>query len=209
MKIEVLCHSSIRIEGEDKIIYLDPFRIKEERKDADVIFITHSHYDHFSEDDINKVKNDNTKILITNDLMDRTLELGFKEENITVVMPNNSYKVLDIEIKTIPAYNTNKEFHPKENNWVGYILTREGKSIYVAGDTDIIEENKDIKCDIALIPVGGTYTTDYKEAAELVNIINPKVVIPMHYAELVGTKEDATEFSKLVNSNIQVDIQIK
>lgn len=209
MKIEVLCHSSIRIEGEDKIIYLDPFRIKEETKDADVIFITHSHYDHFSEDDINKVKNDNTKIIITNDLMDRTLELGFKEENITVVVPSDSYKVSNIEIKTIPAYNTNKEFHPKENNWVGYILKLEEKNIYVAGDTDIIEENKDIKCDIALIPVGGTYTTDYKEAAELVNIINPKIVIPMHYAELVGTKEDAIKFCKLVNSNIQVDIQIK
>ena len=201
MKIEVLCHSSIRIEGESKIIYLDPYRIKEETKDADIIFITHSHYDHFSEEDINKVKNDNTKILITNDLLERTLELGFKEENITVVMPNNSYKVLDIGIDTIPAYNINKQFHPKENNWVGYILKLEGKSIYVAGDTDVTDN--------ALIPVGGTYTTDYKEAAELVNIINPEIVIPMHYAELVGTKEDGTKFSKLVNLNIQVDIQIK
>lgn len=209
MKIEVLCHSSIRIEGEDKIIYLDPFRITNETKDADIIFITHSHYDHFSEEDINKIKNDNTKILVTNDLVDRTLELGFKEENITVVIPNNSYNVLDIEINTIPAYNINKKFHPKENSWVGYILKLEGKSIYVAGDTDITEENKNVKCDIALIPVGGTYTTDYKEAAELVNIINPEIVIPMHYAELVGNKEDAIKFCELVNSNIQVDIQIK
>ena len=209
MKIEVLCHSSIKIEGEDKIIYLDPFRIKEETKDADVIFITHSHYDHFSEEDINKVKNDNTKIVVTNDLIDKAIGLGFREENIIIVIPNNSYNVLGIQINTIPAYNINKPFHPKENNWVGYILTLEEKRIYVAGDTDITEENKDIKCEIALIPVGGTYTTDYKEAAELVNIINPKIVIPMHYAELVGTKEDASKFSKIVNSNIQVDIQIK
>jgi len=209
MKIEVLCHSSIRIEGEDKIIYLDPYRIKEERNDADIIFITHSHYDHFSEEDINRVKNNNTQILLPKDLVEKTLELGFKKENVTVVMPNNSYNILDIEINTIPAYNINKQFHPKENNWVGYILKLEGKNIYVAGDTDITEENKNIKCDIALIPVGGTYTTDYKEAAELVNIIRPEIVIPMHYAEVVGTTEDATKFEELVNSNIQVDIQIK
>lgn len=209
MKIEVLCHSSIRIEGEDKIIYLDPYRIKEEKNDADIICITHSHYDHFSEEDILKVKKEETSIVVTNDLMDKVKGLGFKEENIIVVMPNNSYKVLDVEINTIPAYNINKKFHPKENNWVGYILKIEDKSIYVAGDTDVTDENKNVKCDIALIPVGGTYTTDYKEAAELVNFIKPEVAIPTHYAELVGTKEDGTKFSKLVNSNIQVDIQIK
>lgn len=209
MKVEVLCHSSIRIEGENKIIYLDPYRIKKEINDADIIFITHSHYDHFSEEDILKVKKEETKIIVTNDLIEKAIELGLKEENITVVMPNNSYKVLDIEINTIPAYNINKQFHPKENNWVGYILKIEGKSIYVAGDTDITEENKNVKCDIALIPVGGTYTTNYKEAAELVNNIKPKIAIPMHYGEIVGNKEDGIKFSKLVNSNIQVDIQIK
>ena len=209
MKIEVLRHSSIKIEGEDKVIYFDPYRIEEEKNDADIIFITHSHYDHFSEEDILKVKKEETNIVVTNDLLDKAKELDFKEEYITVVMPNNLYKILDIEINTIPAYNINKQFHPKENNWVGYILKIEGKSIYVAGDTDVTVENKNVKCDIALIPVGGTYTTDYEEAAELVNIIKPEIVIPMHYAELVGTKEDGIKFSKLVNSNIQVDIQIK
>ena len=208
MKIEVLCHSSIRIEGEEKIVYIDPYRIKDKTNDADLILITHSHYDHFSEEDINKIKKDSTKIMVTGDLINKTLKLGFKEKNITVVMPDNSYKELDIEINTIPAYNINKQFHPKENKWVGYILKLERKSIYIAGDTDVTVENKNVKCDIALVPVGGTYTTDYKEAAELVNVIKPKLAIPMHYGELVGTKEDAEKFSELINYNIKVDVQI-
>ena len=208
MKIEVLCHSSIRIEGENKIIYIDPYRIKEEKNDADIIFITHSHYDHFSEEDILNVKSDNTRIVVTTDLLEKTLELGFKKEDITVVNPNNSYTVLDIEVNTIPAYNINKQFHPKENNWVGYILKLEGKRIYIAGDTDITEENRNVKCDIALLPIGGTYTTDYKEAAQLTNIIKPELVIPMHYGEIVGEKEEAIKFKKLINKNINVEIQI-
>ena len=208
MKIEVLCHSSIRIEGENKIIYIDPYRIKEEKNDADIIFITHSHYDHFSEEDILNVKSDNTRIVVTTDLLEKTLELGFKKEEITIVNQNNLYTILDIAVNTIPAYNINKQFHPKESNWVGYILTIEGKSIYVAGDTDINEENKNVKCDIALLPVGGTYTTNYEEAAELANLINPELVIPMHYGEIVGGKEDAIKFKKLINEKINVEIQI-
>ena len=208
MKIEVLCHSSIRIEGENKIIYIDPYRIKEEKNDADIIFITHSHYDHFSEEDILNVKSDNTRIVVTTDLLEKTLELGFKKEEITIVNQNNLYTILDIAVNTIPAYNINKQFHPKESNWVGYILTIEGKSIYVAGDTDINEENKKVKCHIALLPVGGTYTTNYEEAAELANLINPELVIPMHYGEIVGGKEDAIKFKKLINENINVEIQI-
>lgn len=208
MKIKVLCHSSIKIESEGKIIYSDPFRVKENKDDADLIVITHSHYDHFSEEDINKIKNEKTKILTTSDLFDRTVKLGFKKEDIIVVNPSNLYKVEDIEIETIPAYNTNKKFHPKENAWVGYILKLEDKKIYIAGDTDITEENKKIKCDIALVPIGGTYTMTYEEAAELVNTINPNLAIPIHYAEIVGEKEDAKKFKELVNSNIKVEIQI-
>jgi len=208
MNIEVLCHSSIKIEALRKIIYLDPFKVKENRNDADIIFITHSHYDHFSEEDIMKVKNEKTKILVTNDLFERAFELGFKKEDIITVMPNREYKVLDIEINTIPAYNENKKFHPKENNWVGYILNLEKKKVYIAGDTDITEENKNIKCDIALVPVGGTYTMTYEEAAELVNTIKPEKAIPIHYGEIVGNMQDGINFSKLVNEGIKVDIKI-
>lgn len=185
MNINVLCHSSIKIESEGKVIYFDPFRIKEEKYDADIIAITHSHYDHFSEEDINKIKNKETNIIITKDLLDRTLELGFNKEKIIVVTPNNSYKVLNIKIETIPAYNINKKFHPKENNWIGYLITLENQIIYIAGDTDVTEESKSVKCDIVLVPVGGTYTMTYTEAAELVNIIKPVTAIPTHYGEIV------------------------
>ena len=208
MNIEVLCHSSIRIEAEGKIIYSDPFRIKEQKNDADIIVITHSHYDHFSEEDIIKVKNEKTKILVTSDLLDKTMELGFKQEDIIGVNTDLSYTVLGIKINTIPAYNINKKFHPKENNWVGYILEVEGKKVYIAGDTDITEENQKVKCDIALVPIGGTYTTTYSEAAELINIIKPEIVIPMHYGEIVGEKQYAIEFKKMIDKDIQVDIQI-
>ena len=208
MNIEVLCHSSIRIKTEDKVIYIDPFKIKEQKNDADIILVTHSHYDHFSEEDILKVKKEETKILVTSDLLEKTLELGFKQEDITLVIPNDSYTVLDVEVNTILAYNINKQFHPKENNWVGYILKLEGKRVYIAGDTDITEENKKVKCDIALLPIGGTYTTTYEEAAELANTINPEIVIPMHYGDIVGEKEYGIKFKDLVNDSIKVEIQI-
>ena len=208
MNIKILCHSSIRIESENKIIYIDPFKVQDAINDADIICITHSHYDHFSEEDILKVKNTKTKILVTADLLEKAIELGFDKEDIVVVIPNNVYKVLNIEINTIPAYNENKKFHPKENNWVGYILNLENQKVYVVGDTDVTEENKHVKCDIALVPIGGTYTMDYKEAAELVNYIKPKKVIPMHYAEIVGNKEDGIKFKENVDNNINVEIQI-
>lgn len=208
MKIKVLCHSSIKIETGDKLIYLDPFKIKEEKHDADYIFITHSHYDHFSEEDIIKIKNEKTKIVLTKDLKERIIELGFLKENILVVEPNKDYEIDKIKFNTVPAYNINKKFHPKENAWVGYILKLEDKKIYIAGDTDLTEENKKVKCDIALVPIGGTYTMTYDEAAELINIIKPVKVIPIHYAEIVGTKEYGYKFNELINRDINVEIQI-
>ena len=206
--IEVLCHSAIRI-NKRKIIYVDPFHLEKEYKDADIILITHSHYDHFSEEDIQKVKKDDTKIYITNDLFEKAKELGFNEDKIVVVNPNETYYEDDIEIRTIRAYNTNKQFHPKENNWVGYILKIQGITYYIAGDTDITEENRKVNCDVALVPVGGTYTMTAKEAATLVNEIKPKIAVPVHYGEIVGTKEDGQEFIKDLEEGIEGKILIK
>ncbi len=203
---KVLCHSSIKIEGE-KIIYVDPYSIDENYGDADYIFCTHSHYDHFSKEDIEKIKKENTKLIIVSSSENEAKEL-VGEENVTIVKPSCDYKVDNIKFSTTYAYNINKQFHPKENEWVGYIIEFEGVRFYIAGDTDNIPEIQNINCDIAFLPIGGTYTMDYKEAAELANVINAKVVIPVHYGMIVGTKKDAEEFSKLVE-NKEVKILIK
>ena len=206
--IEVLCHSSIRF-SKKKIIYFDPFKIEENYNDADVIFITHDHYDHYSEEDIDKVVKEDTIIVVPEDLKTKLLKKGWKEENIITVRPNESYTVKNIEFKTIPAYNVNKQFHPKENAWVGYLLEIEGVTYYIAGDTDITEENKKVKCDVAFVPVGGTYTMDYTEASELINEIKPKVAVPTHYGSIVGSKKEGDKFLKLANPEIKVEILMK
>lgn len=206
--ISIIHHSSIKFSDNIKI-YFDPYEINENNNDADIIFITHNHYDHYSENDIKKIYNANTKFIIPKDLEKELLNLGIKKENIVTVVPCNNYNVLDISFKTIPAYNINKPFHPKENNWVGYLINYNNFTYYIAGDTDITEDNKLIKCDVAFLPIGGKYTMNYKEAAELTNIIKPKIVVPIHYGLIVGTTEDAIEFSKLINKDITCKILIK
>lgn len=203
--IKWLGHSTIKIVS-NNIIYIDPYRILENYHDADYVFITHSHYDHYSEKDLLKCINEKTKIIITNDLYDQLIKLGIKDEYIKTVLPNNNYEIDNIKFRTIPSYNTNKPFHPKENNWVGYIINYNEINYYIAGDTDITDEAKSVKCDIAFLPIGGVYTMDYKEAATLTNIIKPKVVIPIHYGTIVGTKMDAENFKKNINTDIECKI---
>lgn len=205
--IQVLCHSSIKI-NEGKVIYFDPFKINKQYNDADIIFITHDHYDHYSEEDIDKVIKPDTTIVIPEGMQVKLLKKGVKNSNIITVEPEKTYVVEGLKFETIPAYNVNKAFHPKDNGWVGYILEIDGIRYYIAGDTDITEENKSVKCDIAFVPIGGTYTMDFKEAAELVNEIKPKVAIPIHYGSIVGTSEDAINFQKLLNPEIKCKIKI-
>lgn len=201
--IEWLGHSTIKIKFNNIVIYIDPYNIYNKYSDADIIFITHNHYDHFSKEDINKIKKDTTNIVITEDLYNDVLGLGFSDNTITVVKPYNNYFLDNVEFSTVPSYNINKQFHPKENNWVGYIITLNNTKYYIAGDTDITEENSDIKCDVAFLPIGGTYTMDYKDAAELANIIKSKIVVPIHYGNIVGTIEDALKFNKLIDKSIK------
>ncbi len=200
-KTEVLVHSSIKISGE-KNIYIDPFKINNQYSDADFIFITHDHYDHYSEQDIEKVKKGSTIYIIPKTLTKRLQDNGVMSSNILSVEPNKTYTIHALQFETIPAYNINKKFHPKENGWVGYIINLNGTKYYIAGDTDITEESKQVKCDIALVPVGGTYTMTASEAAELVNIIKPKIAIPMHYGDIVGTPKDGEIFINLLDKSI-------
>ena len=206
--IEVLYHSSIRI-SKNKVIYIDPFKIDKNYNDADIVFITHDHYDHYSEEDIDKVINENTTIIIPEELLTKILRKGINKNAVITVESNKEYMVQGIKFETIPAYNTNKTFHPKENDWVGYIITLDGIRYYIAGDTDITEENRKVKCDVAFVPVGGTYTMDFKEAAQLINEIQPKIAVPIHYGSVVGTKQDATDFIKLLHPSIKGIILMK
>ena len=123
-----------------------------------------------------------------------------------IVEPNSNYIIENIKFATIPSYNVNKQFHPRKNNWVGYIVDINNVKYYIAGDTDITEENRKVKCDIAFLPVGGTYTMTAEEAANLANEIEPQVVVPIHYETLVGTREDAENFIQLVKENIKCEI---
>ena len=206
--ISINCHSSIKINGE-KVIYIDPYKIKEVNKDADLIFITHEHYDHYSIKDINKIKKSNTRFIVPKSMKNRLIIDRISENDIISVDVKNKYSVDDIEFETIPAYNINKSFHPKNNNWVGYIININNIKYYIAGDTDITDEAINVKCDIAFIPIGGTYTMDYKEAATLTNKMKPKYTIPIHYGLIVGKYEDAIKYSNLLDKEIECKIIIK
>ena len=138
--IEVLCHSSIKI-NKGKTIYFDPFKIDKNCNDADIIFITHDHYDHYSESDIDKVIKDDTVIVAPEELLTKLLKKGYKKDYIVTVEPEETYMVEGVRFETVPAYNINKQFHPKENGWVGYIIELDGIRYYIAGDTDITEES--------------------------------------------------------------------
>ena len=199
-EINLLFHNSIRYK-KALTLYFDPFKINENYNDADIIFITHSHYDHYSKEDILKVKKEETIIVIPEDLINE-VETYFPKENIISVVPNKKYMVKNISFETVPAYNINKNYHPKTNNWVGYLVNICDVKYYIAGDTDVTEENKKIKCDVAFIPVGGTYTMDYKEAAMLINEIKPRLVVPTHFGTIVGTKEDGVKFLELLDKSI-------
>ncbi len=207
--IELFTHSSIRIKDKGKTIYVDPYDMRDEPHDADFILVTHDHYDHFSPDDIAKVEKPDTILVVPEKMEGKAQEVSSLVGRTVSVSPG-IYKEIDgMEFETVPAYNNLKPFHPKGAGWVGYIVRLQGQSIYIAGDTSITKEAKDVKCDVAMIPIGGTYTMDAKKAAELINIIRPSVAIPTHYGSVVGKKEDAEAFKGLVKEPVKVEIIMK
>ena len=193
----------IRDNSSGKIIYTDPYLVRQyngELEHADVIVITHSHYDHFDKDSIKMLADSTTRIFIPYDI-----DKGFNTGIITRVKPYDTVDLGFLHIEAVPAYNIDKPFHPKSKNWLGYILTINNERIYHAGDTDVIPEMKNLgKIDIALLPVSGTYVMNPAEAAKACAIIKPKIAIPMHYGSGIGTNEDAERFKVLAECNVVI-----
>jgi len=195
-KIKWLGHASIRIEAQ-KIIYIDPWKIKGGPK-ADLILISHSHHDHLSLADIRKIRKEDTVIVAAGDAAAQL------SGDVRALNPGDKVTVHGITIEAVPAYNIGKPYHPKANNWIGFILAVEGKTIYYSGDTDLIPEMKAIKADILILPVGGTYTMTAIEAAEAVNMIRPEAAIPIHYGDIVGAREDAETFKQRCKTPVEI-----
>jgi L-ascorbate metabolism protein UlaG (beta-lactamase superfamily) len=196
-----LGHDAFKMEADGLTLYIDPFRLVSQHEKADIILITHEHYDHCSPEDVERVQADGTQIVCTSDCK------GKLSGKVRSIGPGESVEVGGIQIEAVRAYNVGKKFHPKENNWIGYIFTIGGKRIYHAGDTDLIPEMSDIYCDIALLPVSGTYVMTWQEAVQAAMTINPKVAVPMHYGSpVVGTLKDAKEFKNALIGKVQVEI---
>ena len=207
--IQVFTQNSIRIDAEAGVVYIDPFRMEETPKDADFILITHDHYDHFSPEDIGKVCNSDTVLVVPEKMRKKAAEVEDLLGRIETVRPGEARKIDGLAFETVPAYNTLKPFHPKGAEWVGYIVNDRGTRIYIAGDTDATKEGREVKCDVALVPIGGTYTMDAKKAAAFINEIRPAVAIPVHYGEIVGDFQDGEVFASLIEDPVKAEIRIR
>ena len=206
--ITVNTQSSIRITSGKQVIYIDPIEITEKRHDADIIFITHEHGDHFSPETYQNLMQEETFFVVPFSMREKVHEAGVEEAYLIGLQPGDTTTVDGVQVEAIAAYNLDKEFHKKEFGWTGFLLTMGGVRYYVSGDTDAIPEAEQLDCDIAMIPIGGYYTMDYKEAAALINKMRPKTVIPTHYGTIIGEKTDGESFAKLIDKDIEVVLKL-
>lgn len=206
-EVKVLAHSSIKID-KGVVVYFDPFHVKEEYKDADIICVTHEHFDHYSPEDIAKIKNGSTVLICPKSMKDSLGNSGIDEEFIELVEVGDTLEINDVKIEVIAAYNVGKKFHPQENGWVGYVVTIGDIRYYVAGDTDRNEDVEKVSCDVALLPVGGTYTMTAEEAAKLAITLAPKIAIPTHYGDIVGELADGDRFVALLEGKVETALKL-
>jgi len=180
-------HASFRLEQDGFVIYLDPWRIRNAEKKADLILITHTHPDHFDLDSIKAISKSSTVVV-------GPADFEGKLDGVKTMKPGDKLTVGPAEIEAVPSYNIGKLNHPKDKGWLGFLVRLGGETVYHAGDTDLIPEFFGINCSIALIPVGGTYTMDKNEALEALT------KIPMHYGAIVGGGGTGKEFKSLAES---------
>jgi L-ascorbate metabolism protein UlaG (beta-lactamase superfamily) len=196
-RIHWLGHDSFRLDG-PPTVYIDPWQLPAGAPPADLILVTHDHYDHCSPEDVARISTPATIVIAP---PGAAKKLGGKTQ---AVRRGEQKTVAGVQVEAVPAYNINKRFHPKTSDGVGYIVSIGGKRIYHTGDTDPIPEMKGLKVDILLLPVSGTYVADAKEAAEIVRLVNPAIAIPMHIGTIVGSLNDAEQFKKLVTCQVEI-----
>jgi L-ascorbate metabolism protein UlaG (beta-lactamase superfamily) len=188
--------ASFKVTG-SKVVYFDPWGV-DDHQQADLILVTHTHFDHFSPSDISHLRKEDTLVCVP-------IGADGVEGQVKIVKPGDTLEHKGMRIEVVPAYNMNKSFHAKGNLWVGYVVTLDRKKYYHAGDTDFIPEMKDLRdIDVAMVPVGGTYTMDAQEAAEAVNAFKPKLAIPMHWGDVVGSRADAEKFKQLSLCDVEI-----
>jgi L-ascorbate metabolism protein UlaG (beta-lactamase superfamily) len=197
-KMTWLGHDVFRIDG-SKTVYIDPYNIDAGTK-ADLVLVTHDHFDHCSPEDVEKIQQPKTIIVTEKDAAKKLTG------NVKTMQPGDSLALDDVNIEAVPAYNINKDFHPKANGWLGFVLEMDDVRIYHAGDTDFIPEMSDLNVDIALLPVSGTYVMTADEAVEAALAINPGVAVPMHYGAIVGDSSDADTFKAKLEGKVDVRI---
>ena len=203
-RIQVITHSCIRIAGET-VIYIDPVGISGAPHDADLILLTHPHFDHFSPKDIKKIMKADTVIAAPKSMaMFCTLLLQKKP---VTLLPGQQTVLAGVPVTAVAAYNKGKPFHMKAMKWLGYLLTIGETQVYISGDTDITEESKRVSCDIALLPIGGLYTVNAVQAAQLANALAPHTVIPVHYGKLLGGAQAPEQFCKALQPGIQAEVR--
>jgi L-ascorbate metabolism protein UlaG (beta-lactamase superfamily) len=200
MSVEItwLGHASFRLAAEGRVVYVDPWKLNDSPHDADLVFVSHSHYDHCSPDDVRAVAKDDTTILAPADAAASLCPAR-------AVAPGETIQLGELTVETVPAYNVGKKFHPKRQNWCGAVFTLGGVRIYYAGDTDRIDEMDDLKnVDVALLPVGGTYTLNADEAAEVCKAMSPRRAIPYHWGDIVGSRADAQAFADAAGVEVSI-----